>query len=74
MVGDEEVGAELHRLVDDLLDRVDGEQHTADLRIGVTADRAYGVPPFGPLGGPESVERGEDFRQYGHGWKITSRV
>lgn len=51
VVGDEEIGAELHRFVDDLLDRVDGEQHTADLGIGVAADRPDGIPPFGPLGG-----------------------
>lgn len=74
VVGDEKVGTELHRLVDDLLDRVDGEQHPADLGAGISADRADGVPPFGPLGGPEGVERGEDFRQYGHGWKVTSQL
>lgn len=75
-MGDDQLGAELDRLVGDLLDGVDGEEHTVDLGgrvVDVSADRADRVPTFGPLGRPEGVERGEDFRQTGHGGKATFR-
>ena len=39
--------------------------------LRVAADRADRVPLLGPLGGPEGVERGDDFRQTGHGGKAT---
>lgn len=71
MVGDEQVGAEGDRLVGDLLDGVDGEQDAGDLGVGVAADGADGVPLLGPLGRPEGVERGDDFRQTGHEGKAT---
>ena len=40
-------------------------------RVRVSADRADRVPLLGPLGGPEGVERGDDFRETGHGGKAT---
>lgn len=50
-MGDDEVGAEPHGFVDDLLHRVDREQDPGDLGVGVTADGADGVPLLGPRGG-----------------------
>ncbi len=70
VVGDQQVGAELHRLVDDLLDGVDGEQHPGDLLAGVAHHRADRVPGLGPLGGPQVLQRGDDFRQTGHGPRL----
>lgn len=70
VVGDEQAGAQFHRLVDDVLDGVDGEQYARDLLVGVAADRADRVPSLGPLRGPEGVERGDDFRQTGHGERL----
>ncbi|OAH12915.1 hypothetical protein STSP_37870 [Streptomyces jeddahensis] len=72
VVGDQQVGTELHGLVGDLLDRVDGEQHPGDLRVRFAAHGADRVPSLGQLGGPESVERGGDFRQTGHEGKASS--
>lgn len=74
VVGDEQAGAELDRLVDDLLDRVDGEQDPGDLLAGVAHDGADRVPGLGPLGGPQVVQRGDDFRQTGHGQKATCLI
>lgn len=79
VVGDQQVGAQLHRLVDDLLDRVDGEQDPRDLLVGVAHDGADRVPGLGPLGRPEVLQRGDDvreagrgdFRQTGHAQKAT---
>lgn len=71
VVGDEQVGVQFHRLVDDVLDRVDGEQDARDVLVGVAADGTDRVPPLGPLRRPEGVERGDDFRQTGHGEKAT---
>ncbi len=71
VVGDQQVGAELHRLVDDLLHGVDGEQDPGDLLAGVAHDRADRVPGLGPLGGPQVLQRGDDFRQTGHEAKAT---
>ncbi len=70
VVGDQQVGAELDGLVDDLLDGVDGEQDPGDLLAGVAHDRADRVPGLGPLGGPQVLQRGDDFRQTGHGPRL----
>lgn len=72
VVRDQEAGAQLHRLVDGLLDGVHGEQHPGDLGVGVAGDRADRVPRLGPLGGPQLLERGDDFRQTGHGERLPS--
>lgn len=74
VVGDEQAGAQFHRLVDDLLDRVDGEQDPRDLLVGVARDGADRVPGLGPLGGPQGLQRGDDFRQTGHGSKATRLI
>ncbi|CAM5543887.1 hypothetical protein SGLAM104S_07153 [Streptomyces glaucescens] len=68
VVGDQQVGAELHGLVaDDLLDGVDGEQDPGDLLAwGTPIDRSDRVPGLGPFGGPQVLQRGDDFRQTGH--------
>lgn len=71
VVGDDQLGAELQRLVRDVLDGVDREEHPVDLGVRIAADRADRVPSFGPLGRPEGVELGDDFRQTGHGGKAT---
>lgn len=71
VVGDQQVGAQLQRLVDDLLDRVDGEQDPPDLLVGIAHDGADRVPGLGPLGGPQGLQRGDDFRQTGHAQKAT---
>lgn len=71
VVRDDQLGTELHGLVGDLLDGVDGEEYAVGLIVGVAADRADGVPGFGPLGRPQDVECGEDFRQTGHAYKVT---
>ncbi len=67
VVGDQQIGAQLHRLVDDLLDRVDGEQHACDVLVRVAHDGADRVPGLGPLGGPQVLQRGDDFGQAGYG-------
>lgn len=67
VVGDQQVGAQLHRLVDDLLDRVHGEQHAGDVLVRVAHDGADRVPGLGPLGGPQVLQRGDDFGQAGYG-------
>lgn len=51
VVGDDQVGAQLHRLVGDLLDGVDREQDPGDLGVRVAADGSDGVPLLGPRGG-----------------------
>lgn len=51
VVRDQEVRAQLHRLVDGLLDGVHREQDPGDLGVGVADDRADRVPRLGPLGG-----------------------
>lgn len=51
VVRDQQVRAQLHRLVDGLLDGVHGEQDPGDLRVGVAGDGADRVPRLGPLGG-----------------------
>ncbi len=61
VVGDEQVRAQLHRLVGDLLDGVHREQDPGDLLAGVAHDGADRVPGLGPLGGPQVVQRGDDF-------------
>lgn len=71
VVGHDQVRAQLLRLVGDRLDGVDGEEHPVDLGVRITADGADRVPSFGPLGRPEGVEFGDDFRQTGHGGKAT---
>lgn len=71
VMGHDEVRAQLLRLVGDLPHGVDGEQHPVDLGVRITADGADRVPSFGPLGRPEGVELGDDFRQTGHGGKAT---
>lgn len=73
VVGDQELGPEAHRLVGDLLDRVDGEEDPGHLRVGVAAHRADRVPALGEFGGPQGVEGGDDFRQTGHGERLPSR-
>ena len=70
MVGDQQIGAQLHRLVHDLPDRVDGEEDPCDLLVGVAHDGADRVPGLGPLGGPQVLQRGDDFRQTGHGQRL----
>lgn len=72
MVGDQQVRAQLHRLVDDLLDRVDGEEDPRDLLLGFAHDGADRVPGLGPLGGPQVLQRGDDFRQTGHGERLPA--
>ncbi len=72
VVGDDQVGAQLHRLVGDLLDGVHGEQDPGDLGVRVAADGSDGIPLLGPRGGPESVQRGDDFRETGHGPRLPS--
>lgn len=76
VVGDEQVRAEPYRLVDDLLDGVDGEQHAGDLGGRISADQADGVPRLGQLRRPEGVESGEDVgeRGCGHVTKVTRRA
>lgn len=71
VVGDDQLGAEGPGLLGDLPHRVDGEEDAVHLRLRVAADGADRVPSFGPLGGPEGVELGDDFRQTGHGGKAT---
>lgn len=71
VVGDDQLGAEGAGLLGDLPHRVDGEEDAVHLRLRVAADGADRVPSFGPLGGPEGVELGDDFRQTGHGGKAT---
>ncbi len=61
VVGDQQAGAQLHRLVDGLPDRVDGEQDPRDLLVGLAHDGADRVPGLGPLGGPQVLQRGDDF-------------
>lgn len=61
MMGDEQTGAELDGFLDDLLDGIDGEQNPGDLLLGVAHDRADRVPGLGPLGGPQVLQRGDDF-------------
>lgn len=73
VVGDQELGSERDGLFGDLLDGVDGEEDAGDLRVGVSADRADRVPALGQIGGPQGVERGDDFRQTGHGERLPSR-
>lgn len=73
VVRDQELGAELHRFVDDVLDGVDGDQDPGDLRVGVAADRSDRIPALGQFGGPQGVEGGDDFRQTGHGERLPSR-
>lgn len=63
MVGDQQVGADPYGLVGDLLHGVDGEQHPRDLRPGIAADQAHGIPLLGPVRGPEGFERGDDVGQ-----------
>ncbi|GAA3236245.1 hypothetical protein GCM10020256_54750 [Streptomyces thermocoprophilus] len=74
VVGDEQVGAQFHRLVDDLPHGIDGEQDPRDLLVGVARDGADRVPGLGPLGGPQVLQRGDDFRQTGHGCKATCLI
>lgn len=74
VVGDEQVGAQLHRLVDDLLDGVHREQDPADLLVGVARDGTDRVPGLGPLGGPQGLQRGDDFRQTGHIARLPARM
>lgn len=71
-MGDQQVRVELHRFVDDLLDRVDGEQDSRDLLVGIAHDGADRVPGLGPLGGPQVLQRGDDFRQTGHGERLPA--
>jgi hypothetical protein len=71
VVGDQQVGADADRLVGDLGQRVHREQHAPHLGVRVAADRADRVPGLGQLGGPESVEGGDDIGHSGHGRKIT---
>ncbi len=73
VVGDQELRSERDGLVGDLLDGVDGEEDPGDLRVGVSADRADRIPALGQIGGPQGVERGDDFRQTGHGERLPSR-
>lgn len=72
VVGDEQVGAQFHRLVDDLLYGVDGEQHPGDLGIGVAADGADGVPLLGPRGGQRasSAAMTSERRGTGQGYRL----
>ncbi|GAA3066051.1 hypothetical protein GCM10020000_57540 [Streptomyces olivoverticillatus] len=55
VVGDEQVGAEPHGFVHDLLHGVDGEEDPADRCVRVAADRADGVPLLGPLRGAREL-------------------
>lgn len=72
VVGDDQVGAQLHRLVDDVLHGVHGEQDAADLGVGIAADGSDGVPLLGPRGGPQDVQRGDDFGETGHRPRLPS--
>ncbi len=71
VVGDQQVGADPYRLVDDLLHRVDGEQHAGHLGGRIAADQADRVPGLGQLRRPEGVEGGGDVGDCGHGRKVT---
>ncbi|SCE15839.1 hypothetical protein GA0115249_11443 [Streptomyces sp. PpalLS-921] len=71
VMGDDQLGAEGTGLVGDRLHGIDGEEDPVHLGVRVAADGADRVPSFGPLGGPEGVEFGDDFRQTGHGGKAT---
>lgn len=51
VVGDDQIGAQLHRLVGDLLNGVHGEQDPGDLGVRVAADGSDGIPLLGPRGG-----------------------
>lgn len=73
VVRDQQVGAGGDRLVDDLTDRVDGEQHPADLGVRVSADEPDGVPLLGPRRGPEGFEGGDDVGQFRHGSRLPRR-
>ncbi len=72
VVGDQQVRAELHRLVDDSLDGVDREEHPAHLGVRIPGDRADRVPSLGEGRGPEGFEGGGYFRQTGHAPRLPA--
>ena len=72
MVGDQQVGAGPQRLVRDLLDRVDGEQHPADLGLRVTADQPDGVPGLGQRRRVGGFQDGDDLGEL-HGGRLGRR-
>ena len=63
VVGDQQVRAPRDGLVDDGLDRVDGEQHPAYRLVGVAGDQPDGVPVGGPARVVEPVEHADDVGQ-----------
>ena len=63
VVGQEEVRVPGDGLVDDGLDRVDGEQHAPDRRRGVAADQPDGVPVPRPRGVVHLLEHLDDLGQ-----------
>ena len=70
MVGDEEVGTRVDRLVDGAPHGVDGEQHTFDRGIRIAGDEAGCVPRLGALERPESIDRRHDLGE--NGWHAPS--
>jgi hypothetical protein len=68
VVGEQQVEAAGHHLVDDRLDRVHREQHPADRRLRVAADQPDGVPVLRQRRRVEALERGDHVGQAGgHG-------
>ncbi len=67
-MGEQQVEAAGDRLVDDRLDRVDGQQHAPHDGRRVAADQADRVPVLRERGGVEPLELGQDVGEAGgHG-------
>jgi hypothetical protein len=63
VVGQHQLGALVDGLVDDVLDRVDGQQDAVHEGVRVSADQARAVPVLRPRRGVQLVEDGDDLRQ-----------
>ena len=70
MVGDEQVGVELDRLVDRGGDGVDGEEDALDRGTGIARDEPRGIPRLGALERPQPIDRRQDLGE--NGWHPPS--
>ena len=67
MMGDDELSAAGHRLVDDLRQRVNGEENCVDLGIEPPAGQPHGIPVLGEPWRIRRIQGGDERADGGHG-------
>ena len=65
VMGDQQVGARLDRLIDRGGDGIDGEAHPPHRGARIAADEARCIPGFGAREGPQPIDRRQDLCEGG---------